>query len=378
MVDPRQPESRPTPGKTIDDRAIERERMAILASFASKWGHDLNNLLFPLEAAVESLERVRGDDERAKTIARIRTVLEHLGKHSRSLRAWGRTVRDGREQFTSVADWIPALETRLREDLGVDEEAKRRCRLEIDAPESPLRISADPELLTQLVRMVVRNAREAMPDGGTVRLQIERSPEDWRADAGGASGVRITVTDTGIGMPPEVLERACEAFFSQRGGPAEGLGLTMVSGAMHSLGGSIQLQSTQGLGTTIILDLPGPAGRETASPSAKPGKRALVSLSDPRIAAFVSHSLGRAGWPTRIDAQALPADDDGLWLVEASTVDREAIERTWGRRPGLRIIAIGGERRGEPLPEGVQLVKEPVDMQRLERILLGHSPPLSR
>jgi signal transduction histidine kinase len=106
---------------------------------------------------------------------------------------------------------------------------------------------ADAEGIRQVFWNLSRNALKAMPEGGTLRVELERTE---------AGRVRICFTDTGQGMPPEQVERLFEPFSSSRTG-GTGLGLSIAYQIVRDHGGTINVRSREGHGTTIIIELPG-------------------------------------------------------------------------------------------------------------------------
>ena len=119
--------------------------------------------------------------------------------------------------------------------------------IEEDYPEEPVTASVDAAGLRQVFWNLARNALQAMPAGGTLRVELQRTEE---------GRVRVTFTDTGQGMPPEQVERLFEPFSSSRTG-GTGLGLSIAYQIVRDHGGTINVRSREGHGTTIIIELPG-------------------------------------------------------------------------------------------------------------------------
>ena len=116
-----------------------------------------------------------------------------------------------------------------------------------DLPEEPLMAKADSAQLRQVFWNLARNALQAMPDGGSLRVEMRRM-------TGGRA--RITFTDTGCGMTPEQVKRLFEPFSSSKA-DGTGLGLSIVYQIVHDHGGTINARSREGHGTTITVELPG-------------------------------------------------------------------------------------------------------------------------
>jgi signal transduction histidine kinase len=133
----------------------------------------------------------------------------------------------------------------------------------------------DPVQLEATLLNLVLNARDAMPDGGTVTVAtkiVGRPPDPGghRASAIDEGSIEITVTDTGVGMPPAVLERAFDPFFTTKG-HGNGLGLSQVLGFVQQSAGDVELDSEEGRGTTVRLLFPTAAREEQADDESLPG-----------------------------------------------------------------------------------------------------------
>lgn len=142
-----------------------------------------------------------------------------------------------------------------------------QIKVVVDAPNGLPSAKADPNQLEMALLNLSVNARDAMPEGGTLR--ISASAETIRAGMGGeprpGNYVRISVADTGVGMSAETLARAVEPFYSTKGvGQGKGLGLSMVHGLASQLGGALRIKSKAGLGTNVELWLPQSDGARNA------------------------------------------------------------------------------------------------------------------
>ncbi len=136
-------------------------------------------------------------------------------------------------------------------------------------------IVTDANELDSAILNLIMNARDAMPDGGVLRI-VTANTQATRDDGSTADFVRIDFVDTGCGMTPEVLARAWEPFFTTKpAGKGTGLGLSTVYGFVKQSGGNAALESAPGVGTTVSLTLPkgapsalrGDAGPEVAPPA---------------------------------------------------------------------------------------------------------------
>jgi CheY-like chemotaxis protein len=159
-----------------------------------------------------------------------------------------------------IAALVESLQTLIVSSVGT------RVHIAIDTPRTLPRATADANQLELALLNLALNARDAMPDGGVLTIAA--------AEEGGF--IRLSVTDTGIGMDAATLKRATEPFFSTKGvGKGTGLGLSMVHGLAAQLGGRLELSSTPGVGTTAALLLPiadGASDNTTASTATAPAQ----------------------------------------------------------------------------------------------------------
>ena len=175
--------------------------------------------------------------------------------------------------------------------------------LRLDIPDGlpPARIDAN-QLELAILNLAI-NARDAMPDGGSIDIRVAEY-QAKKSDAALQPGryLKLSVVDTGTGMSPETLKRAVEPFFSSKPlGKGTGLGLSMVHGLAVQLGGALQLTSAVGKGTSATLVLPVATAApevESAAPSAPKAKRSAVILfvdDDPLIAMSTAEMLEDLG-----------------------------------------------------------------------------------
>jgi len=247
----------------------------------------------------------------------------------------------------------------LRRTLGEDIE----LRLSVAADTDPVRVDRG-----QLERVIVNlafNARDAMPEGGVLTLATSRevvTADLARRHPGSEPGryTRLSVTDTGLGMPPDVVGRIFEPFFTtrpERGGT--GLGLATVEGIVGQSGGWIDVESAPGSGTTFTIHLPCTGDAvdrpESAPEAARPGAReTLLFVEDDvqvrAITARMLRSLGYAVVEETSAEGALARGRSGLEGVQLLVTDvvmpglsgRHLSERLTRMRPGLRTLFVSG------------------------------------
>ncbi|WP_010186567.1 hybrid sensor histidine kinase/response regulator [Sphingomonas sp. PAMC 26605] len=243
----------------------QAQKMEAMGQLTGGVAHDFNNLLTPIVGALDLLQRkgIGGEREQrliegaALSAERARTLVQRLLAFAR------------RQPLQAVAVDVAAL-VRGMGDL-VASTIGPQIRVVIETPADLPTANADPNQLEMALLNLAVNARDAMPDGGTLRIHaapatIEQDPE---LAAGGY--ICLSVSDTGTGMSAETMARAIEPFFSTKGvGRGTGLGLSMVHGLASQLGGALRLRSEPGAGTQVELWLPQGRALHAPLPAATP------------------------------------------------------------------------------------------------------------
>ena len=245
----------------------------------------------------------------------------------------------------------------------------------------------DRSKLEQVLMNAVMNARAAMPAGG--RLTITTSVDNGDAETPIAL---LTITDTGCGMPPEVVARAFEPFFTTKGrGKGTGLGLATAYGAVTEAAGTIDLESRPDHGTTLRVRLPAstataPEPEPTMAPSAGgTGEHILVVEDEDAVREIVGRILNKAGYDVHSAAdpqQALKMCVEGALPVDALLTDvimpgmsgTQLAAELRQRRPGLPVLFMSGYTNGptpggQALPPDAPLICKPFQTDTLLREL---------
>src|SRR5690606_9657092 len=241
-------------------RLFQSQRLEALGQLTGGVAHDFNNLLTVVSGNLQMLEdRISEDAHGVRLVKAALRATSRGADLTRKLLAFSRR-QTLQPRAIDVVQLLDSIVDILRRTLG----AKIDVRLDVEADLPAAK--ADPGMLdTSLLNLAV-NARDAMPDGGRLTLSASRisahahpAVRDGQLVAG--EYVRIAVTDTGSGMPPEVLARAFEPFFTTKeSGKGSGLGLSLVYGFAKQSGGHIDVRSAAGAGTSIALYLPADDG----------------------------------------------------------------------------------------------------------------------
>jgi CheY-like chemotaxis protein len=206
---------------------------------------------------------------------------------------------------TYVAPLIQNMRPLLRNVLGPGIEKR------FDLDEAMMPVMADPTQLEVAVLNLAINARDAMPDGGVLTFATRTVTVSGEADLEDGEYVELCISDTGQGMPPEVIERAFEPFFTTKEvGKGTGLGLSMVYGMARQSGGAARIESTPGKGTNVRLlfrsadravDEVKTAGNEdSAAPAVQPAPTSVLVIDDdPDVREFIAAALEEQGYRVR-------------------------------------------------------------------------------
>jgi PAS domain S-box-containing protein len=250
--------------RTRAEEALRQaQKMEAMGQLTGGVAHDFNNLLTPIVASLDILQRkgIGGDREQrliagaVQSAERARTLVQRLLAFAR------------RQPLQPIAVDIAALVGGMGE--LVSSTIGPQIEVVVEAPGDLPSAQADPNQIEMALLNLAVNARDAMPEGGTLRItaSAERLDEP-RGELCAGDYVRLSVADTGMGMDKAVLARAVEPFFSTKGvGRGTGLGLSMVHGLASQLGGALIIKSRPELGTNVELWLP---VSETPAEAAKP------------------------------------------------------------------------------------------------------------
>ena len=304
----------------------QAQKMEAIGQLTGGVAHDFNNLLTAILGNLEMLEMWHGGDERSgKAISQAQEAAD-LGAD-----LTGRLLAFARRQpldpkAISLSDTVLEMSDLLARTLGET--------IEIDTVlANPLSDAlVDPAQLQNALLNLCLNARDAMPDGGKLTIETANITldEDYardHADVNAGDYILLSVTDTGIGMAPEIREHVFEPFFTTKSvGKGSGLGLSMVYGFVKQSGGHIRLYSEAGHGTTVSLYFPkaqgldeatATAGVEEAVPRSR-GEAVLVVEDEPRVRQVTVQRLETLGYkvleaengPAALDLLATPPEVD--------------------------------------------------------------------
>ena len=252
---------------------MQQERLRALGQMASGIAHDINNAISPIALYTESLlEREPGLSDRARgyliTIQRaIDDVAETVARMREFYRAREPDLSLTRVQLNRLVDQVVELTRARWSDVPLRNGIV--ITLQTDpAPGLPDIMGSQTEIRDALTNLVF-NAADAMPEGGVLTLRTRSGPSTELPGGEGPSAVHVEVSDTGIGMDEETRRRCLEPFYTTKGERGTGLGLAMVYGMIQRHSADLQIESTQGKGTTVRLSF-APAQASLLSPQQEP------------------------------------------------------------------------------------------------------------
>lgn len=370
-----------TEHQELERQLVQAQKMEAVGRLAGGVAHDFNNLLQAILNTVH-LARVGASDAKSGE-TRLAEIEEYVGRGAQLARQLLLFARRGPSQFESldlneVVDGAGRLLRRLlREDVA----------LRVELAPGPVRALADRVQLEQVIVNLALNGADAMPEGGTLMVSTARRSDD---------GACLNVKDTGHGIPERIRDRIFEPFFSTK--PSDrgsGIGLSVVHGIVTRHGGSIEVESAEGQGTTFRITLPAPTDSERlTAPSHRPrpgeelggrGEAILVVEDQELVRESLSEILIAAGYEVAAAAsaeEALPLAESGTFQLLLSDLVLPGMSGSAlaaalrQRQPQLRVIIMSGHTDGlspdQPLgAAGNAFLQKPFDAQTLTRSVRG-------
>ncbi len=231
----------------LEETARRQDRLAAIGRMAASIAHEIRN---PLAAMRGSIQMLRADMEGESAQTELMEIIlresDRLNRIISDFLSYARP-RSIIQSKVDVGELLKQTFTLLRHSTEMNESQV----IKEDLPDNPLLISADSEQLQQVFWNLARNALQSMSSGGTLQAGVKRSSNNR---------LRITFSDTGCGMSPEQVEHLFEPFSSTTGGT--GLGLSIVYQIIRDHGGTINVRSREGQGTTITMELPEDPGNQ--------------------------------------------------------------------------------------------------------------------
>ncbi len=384
-----------TQERAVEAQLRQSQKMEAVGQLTGGIAHDFNNLLGLILGHAELIaEELDHDTDLKQAAELIVETAERGARLTHQLLAFSRKQELAPEPL-NINEVITNLTTLLARSLG--EQVEIGTDLE---PTLPKAIVDHAQLEAALLNLAV-NARDAMPKGGRLLLETKAVTVDGEEFAGRlapGSYIRVAVTDTGTGMPPEVVARVFEPFFTTKEvGRGTGLGLSMVYGFAKQSGGHIEVYSEPGVGTTISLYLPVAEGQAARADNGAiesvphaAAETVLIVEDEPAFRHFLATTLEKLGYTVSAapdGASALAEIDQGLApdllltdvILPGGMNGRELAEQVHERYPGVPVLYMSGypdtvlSDRGTLSPK-VRLLRKPFRKAELAQALRAALP----
>ncbi|WP_448041076.1 ATP-binding protein [Bradyrhizobium liaoningense] len=344
----------------LSQKLSQSQKMEAMGQLTGGVAHDFNNLLTVILGNAEHLgDRLTGNKELRGIAGDIATAAERGSDLTKSLLAFARK-QPLRPRDIDIAERVLGMEQLLRRTLGEHIE----CRFAFDRDLWPA--SVDPGQLTTALLNLVLNARDAMPEGGKLTVEIRNSSLgesdlDVNGEPRPGDYVMVAVTDTGSGMNSEVASRAFEPFFTTKEvGKGTGLGLSMVYGFAQQSGGLVQMRSEPGQGSVVKLFFPRTAAALNEPPIAaersiaSDGSQTILLVEDDdMVRAYVESELKTLGYrvvatsngPAALEKLRQPGEIHLLFtdvVMPGGMFGPELARQAMSLRPGLKVLFTSG------------------------------------
>ena len=374
----------------VEEALRQSHKMEAIGQLTGGIAHDFNNLLQGIIGALNMVQKRVGEGRIGEVDRFVKGALSSAERASalthRLLAFSRRQPVDPRP--VDMNQLIGTMEELLRRSIG------EKIRMQIDEGEDLWLVRCDANQMENALLNLAINARDAMPDGGT--LTIASSNESFDAtqasirDLKPGEYVCVTISDSGVGMPPEVQARAFDPFYTTKPiGQGTGLGLSMIYGFVRQSHGSVRIESQVGNGTTIEICLPRFDGnlepsreqRERTVGAGHAGNNEVVLVVEDEdvVRLLVVEVLKDLGY------RALEASDGaaGLRILQSSQrIDllvtdiglpdvngRQLADAARAKRPKLKVLFMTGYAEsaasGEFLDKGMQIISKPFTMDKL-------------
>jgi PAS domain S-box-containing protein len=289
------------------EQLFRSQKMEALGQLTGGLAHDFNNLLTAILGAADlGARNVDNPEKLRRMLDGIRNSAQRGANLTKQLLAFARAQPLEIKQI-ELKDFLGDVSTLVRPSLRSDIE------LITEFSDQVWPVDADPGALELAILNLAFNARDAMKDGGCLRISAQNVVLDGKPDGLRGEHVLLRVSDTGTGMSAEVQERVFEPFFTTKGyGEGTGLGLSQVFGFAKQIGGAVEIDSTEGKGSTFCVYLPASRGA-TAAESRMNGEhalgRVLVVEDDTLVAELAANMMSELGFEAIVAHSAKEALD---------------------------------------------------------------------
>jgi len=372
--------------EALENQLLQAQKMEAIGKLAGGIAHDFNNMLTVIKGMCQlSLLKLDKNDPIYYRLKQIEITADKAAELTNQLLAFSR--RQVMEmKVLNLNDIIINLEHMLRRIIG------ENIELVTLLDPNLCMLKGDPTKLTQVVMNLVVNAKDAMPQGGkiiieTKNVELDEAYVRQHVDAQCGGHVMLAVTDTGIGIPKEVLPHIYEPFFTTKEmGKGTGLGLSTVYGIVKQSGGNIYVYSEMGKGTTFKIYLPAIYGKSDYTSvkerdfSPKGSETILVIEDDQWVREVIVSMLSEQGYEVleasnREEAESIAKNSKQIHLVLTDvilkgTTGLELCEVLKKMNPNLKFIFMSGYTENVitnqgVLKEGINFIQKPFNLNKL-------------
>jgi PAS domain S-box-containing protein len=353
----------------VQRQLAESQKLDALGQLTGGVAHDFNNLLMIISGNTHTIRKEIRSEKSIRALQSIQTASERAASLTRQLLTFARR-QSVQPQPVKLAERLAALRDVLSSGIGSS------VTLTIDVPDDIWRVVVDPnEFETALVNLVL-NARDAMPDGGSVIVSAKNVPVEGH--------VAISVEDTGVGIPEDIAAKVFDPFFTTKAvGKGTGLGLSQVHGFAHQAGGTVELKSALGKGTRVTICLPKATTESTSDQdeTASAGSGTVLLVEDnPEVANASTSLLEELGYNVRWAPDALSAlaelEKHGIDIVCSDIVmpgkmDGVGLAKAIReKRPKLPILLMTGfSAAAKEISSQFPVLRKPYQLHELSREL---------
>ncbi len=378
-----------TEKRQLEAESLRMQRMEAVGALAGGMAHDLNNALAPILMGTQLLRRDSKDENAKRVLSLMESSTRRGADMVRQVLLFARGRQDEFERL-EVRALVKEMEKLARDTFPQNIQVSAQVAADL----WPVRGNATQ--LHQVLLNLCINARDAMPDGGALSLaadNVELNADEARTipEARAGSFVVLMVSDTGAGIPPDVLPRIFEAFFTTKAeGKGTGLGLSTSSRIVKGHDGFLRVESQPGAGTSFEIYLPrfaeaeaGPAIADASAPPRGHGELILVADDDEAVRELLRRSLEDHGYRVMLAANGAEAvsafkrqqDEIALFVSDRAMPVLDGLQATSAiraLRPDLPVLLLsadgdGSEILGDGSRRGPQYLSKPIELDALLR-----------
>jgi two-component system NtrC family sensor kinase len=363
----------------------QSQRLEAIGQLTGGVAHDFNNLLMIIGGSAQRLRGELTEKKHRRLLEMITTATQRGETLTRQLLTYSRQ-QTLTPQVVDLGQRLPLVRELLTRSLRADIDIK------VDVPDGVCSVRVDPGEFELAILNLAVNAKDAMPNGGTLSIRAKRVTLKGEATAEGLTGefIAIRVADTGHGIAPEILTRVFEPFFTTKEiGKGTGLGLSQVYGFAKQSGGTATITSTEGRGTAITIYLPrshdlpqAPSPQRQAQAPAEPAGTVLLVEDNADVAEVGADYLRKLGYRVRSVANAqaalaalrLDSDVDLVFsdiLMPGGMNGLELARAIAERFPAIPVLLTTGYSASaqDAVRQGVVVLQKPYDLDSLRRTI---------